>query len=106
MSFLRDLDGRSWIGIGTFTLTLLVLGLIAGVPDLRADEFFKTIATLIVGAYIKDVVGWAFSATQIGGELAKGNAEIVKQAAQTTADGAAQNIVNEERAHYTGNQPS
>lgn len=76
-------DARGWIGISVFGLTCAIIALIATVPDLRGDEFFKTIAALIVGAFIKDVVGWAYSATKGGGELADRNAQIVaKQAAK------------------------
>ncbi len=75
-------DARGWIGIAVFALTCVVLALLACVPSLRSDEFFKTIATLIVGAFIKDVVGWAYSATKGGGELAERNAQIVQKQAE------------------------
>lgn len=75
-------DSRGVIGAGVYALVLVVLGLMAWVPELRKDEFFKTIATLIVGAFIKDVVGWAYQATKGGGELAASNAAIVAQQTQ------------------------
>lgn len=78
-------DARGWIGIGVYVLTLVILALLAWEPALRGDEFFKTIATLIVGAFIKDVVGWAYSATKGGGELAEKNAAIVERHAITPA---------------------
>ena len=71
-------DARGWIGIGIFLLTMAVLALFAFIPDLRKDEFFQTIATLIVGAYIKDVVGWAYSATKSGSELAAANSRMIE----------------------------
>lgn len=74
-------DSRGWIGIGEFALTLIVLGMMAADKALLKDDFFKTIATLIIGAFIKDIVGWAYSATKSGGELAAGNAAIVAQQA-------------------------
>lgn len=77
MSRWRVPDARGWIGIGVYLLVVAVIALLALVPDLRSDEFFKTIATLIVGAFIKDVVAWAYSATKGGGELAASNAAIV-----------------------------
>lgn len=77
----RDLDARGLIGIGVYALVLLVLVLMWLSPALRNDEFFKTIATLIVGAFIKDVVGWAYQATKGGGELADKNAAIVAESA-------------------------
>lgn len=65
------------IGIGIYALVIMVFALMAWKPDLRSDEFFKTVSTLIVGAFIKDVVAWAYSATKGGGELASKNADIV-----------------------------
>lgn len=70
-------DSRGIIGIGIYALVIMVFALMAWKPDLRADEFFKTVSTLIVGAFIKDVVGWAFQATKGGGELAAQNAALV-----------------------------
>lgn len=70
-------DSRGIIGIGIYALVIMVFALMAWKPDLRADEFFKTVSTLIVGAFIKDVVGWAFQATKGGGELAERNAVLV-----------------------------
>lgn len=75
-------DGRGVIGAAVYLLVIIILILMAASPALRADEFFKTIATLIVGAFIKDVVGWAYSATKGGGELAERNARIVQKQAQ------------------------
>lgn len=75
------IDARGWIGIGAFALTVTVLAMVGFIPGLRTDDFFKTIATLIVGAYIKDVVTWAYSATKSGGELAERNAGIVESSA-------------------------
>lgn len=80
MTFPR-LDARGLIGVGVYILVLIVLALLAWRAELRSDEFFKTIATLIVGAFIKDVVGWAYSATQAGSELSRQNAAIVAQQA-------------------------
>ncbi len=74
-------DARGWIGIGEFALVLIVLAMIAGDKALLHDDFFKTIATLIIGAFIKDIVGWAYSATKSGSELAAGNQRIVEASA-------------------------
>jgi len=75
-------DARGFIGIGVFCLTVGVFAMTAAVPELRTNEYFKTLGTLVVGAFIKDVVGWAYSATKGGGELAERNAALVeKQAA-------------------------
>lgn len=75
-------DARGWIGIGVFLLTVMVFVMTAAVPALRENEYFKTLGTLVVGAFIKDVVSWAYAATKGGGELAEKNAAIVEQTAQ------------------------
>lgn len=75
-------DARGWIGIGIYSLTVMVLWMLAAFPDLRQDEFFKTICTLIVGTgFVNGVVSWAYSATKGGGELADRNASIVERKA-------------------------
>ncbi len=74
-------DARGVIGIGIYLLVLMVFALMAWKAELRQDEFFKTVSALIVGAFIKDVVAWAYSATKGGGELAERNAAIVEQKA-------------------------
>ncbi|WP_420142799.1 hypothetical protein [Sphingomonas sp.] len=74
-------DARGWIGIGVFLLTVMVFVMTAAIPELRDNEYFKTLGTLVVGAFIKDVVSWAYAATKGGGELAERNAAIVEQAA-------------------------
>lgn len=78
------IDARGWIGIGVYILTIGVLAMIVLFPSLRNDEFFKTLATLIVGAYIKDVVSWAYQATKGGGELAERNATLVEEQARAS----------------------
>ncbi|NYD88738.1 hypothetical protein [Sphingomonas melonis] len=79
-------DARGWIGIGVFVLTVMVLWMLAVFPDLRQDEFFKTIATLIIGTgFVNGVVSWAYSATKGGGEIADRNAAIVERHAETPA---------------------
>ncbi len=84
MSRPRWPDPREWIGIGVYLLVLVILALLAWKPELRQDEYFKTIGTLIVGAFIKDVVAWAYSATKGGGELADRNAQIVQRQAEAS----------------------
>lgn len=75
-------DARGWIGIGVFLLTVMVFVMTAAVPALRENEYFKTLGTLVVGAFIKDVVSWAYAATKGGGELAEQNAAIVQKQAK------------------------
>ena len=79
-------DARGAIGIGVYLLVMMVFALMAWKSELRQDEFFKTVSTLIVGAFIKDVVAWAYSATKGGGELAERNAAIVEQKAVETKE--------------------
>ena len=76
-------DSRGIIGAGVYVLVIMVFALMAWKPELRADEFFKSASTLIVAAFIKDVVGWAYQATNSGAELAASNAAIVAQQTQT-----------------------
>lgn len=73
-------DARGWIGLGAFVLTLVVLLMLAYVPGLRNDEFFQTIATVIVANNWISVVSWAYAATKGGGELAERNASIIEKA--------------------------
>lgn len=94
MSGFRWPDARGWIGIGTFVLTVAVLALLRSDGDLRESEFFKTIATLIVGAYIKDVVGWAYSATQVGGAIAASNARTLENQTNNNNDTSVTKDVN------------
>jgi hypothetical protein len=75
-------DARGWVGIGLFFLTCMVLWMLVAFPDLRRDEYFKTLATAIVlTGFINGVVSWAYSATKTGGELAQANADLVAKQA-------------------------
>lgn len=85
MTNVRWPDARGWIGIGVFLLTVMVFVMTATIPALRENEYFKTLGTLVVGAFIKDVVSWAYAATKGGGELAERNATIVEKQAATPA---------------------
>ena len=77
-------DARGWIGIGVYSLSIMVLWMYAAFPDLRADDHFKALMTLVVGTgFINGLVSWAYSATKSGGELADKNAAIVAQQADT-----------------------
>jgi hypothetical protein len=79
-------DARGWVGLSVFVLTVMVLWMVAAFPELRHDEFFKVLATAIVlTGYVGGPVGWAYSATKQGGELAERNASIVEQSATAAA---------------------
>ena len=83
-------DARGWIGISVFVLTVMVLWMVAIFPELRKDEFFKVLATAIVlTGFIQGVVGWAYTATKQGGDMAERNMAVVEQVTQTTANNAA-----------------
>lgn len=73
-------DARGWVSIASLFLVLLILVMIWTDKDLLKDDFFKTLATLIVGTgWINGPVGWAFQATKSGGELAERNANLVQK---------------------------
>ena len=73
-------DARGWIGIGIYSLCIMVLWMYAAYPDLRNDDHFKALMTLIVGTgFINGVVSWAYAATKGGGELAEQNATIIRK---------------------------
>jgi len=79
-------DARGWIGVGVFTLSIMVLWMYAAFPDLRTDDHFKALMTLIVGTgFINAVVSWAYAATKGGGELADKNAALVEKQSQAPA---------------------
>jgi hypothetical protein len=75
----KPADARGWIGLGSYILVLLVLGLMWSDKSLLRDDFFKVIATaIILTGWNQGPVGWAYQATKGGGELADKNADIVK----------------------------
>lgn len=79
----QRIDARGWVGIGVYLMAVMVMWMLAAFPELRQDEFFKTIATLIIGtAFVNGVVSWAYAATKGGGELADQNAAIVRRQAE------------------------
>lgn len=81
-------DARGWIGIGVFALSVMLLWMMKD-PELRGDEFFQTIATVIIANGLMAVISWAYAATKGGGELAEKNAAIVAESATATVTAAA-----------------
>lgn len=74
-------DARGWIGLGIYLLVLLLLAMMWTDKALLKDDFFKTIATLIIGTgFINGPVGWAYQATKGGGEAAESTARIAEAA--------------------------
>jgi hypothetical protein len=80
MRIVERIDARGWIGIASFALTVMVLWMLAAFPDLRTDEFFKFIATaVVISGFVQGPIGWAFQATQQGGDLAAKASQLVEQ---------------------------
>ena len=85
-TLVKALDGRGWIGLASFGLTAFIISLLAGDPDLRKDDFFQSIAVLVIGTgWIAGPVAWAYAATQNGGALATRNADVVERIAEKAA---------------------
>jgi cbb3-type cytochrome oxidase subunit 3 len=74
-------DARSFIGIGVFALTVMILWMMKEDSNLRGDEFFQTIATVIIANGLMAVIAWAYAATKGGGEQAAKNAVIAEKLA-------------------------
>jgi hypothetical protein len=77
-------DARGWVGIGVFGISVMLLWMMKEDKALREDEFFQTIATVIISNGLMAVVAWAYAATKGGGELADKNAAIVAESATAT----------------------
>lgn len=77
-------NARDWIGIGTFIMAVMILWMMKEDKSLREDEFFKVIATLIIGTgFINGIVGWAYGSTKTSGDIAESNARIVESVSPT-----------------------
>lgn len=96
------MDARGWIGLGCYSLVLLVLAMICfSNKELLNNDFFKVLATAIVlTGWNNGPVGWAYQATKSGTEAATSSARIAEAAAglepptppapQTAVDAASQ----------------
>lgn len=84
-------DARGWIGIGSYSLVVLVFILVYADRTLLSNDFFKTIATaIILTGWNGGPLSWAYAATQSGGEMAARNQALVEQQAKASppiADG-------------------
>lgn len=74
-------DARGYIAIASFALCVMVIWIMKEDATVREDEFFQTIATILVANGWMSVVAWAFQATKSGGELAEKNQQIVDRVA-------------------------
>ena len=77
-------DARDWIGVGSFFLAVLLFVMMWADPTLRKDEFFKTIATLVIGNGFLSVVSWAYGSTKQGNDTAAKLAETAAEPKEVT----------------------
>lgn len=80
-------NARDWVGIASLLLTIGLLVMMWVDHDLLKDDFFKTIATLIIGTgWINSVVSWAYGSTKSGSEIAERNSLTVEKQLDTTSE--------------------
>ena len=78
----KPMDARGWIGLGCYSLTIILLVMIWVDRTLLRDDFFKVIATaIILTGWNNGPVGWAYQSTKTGSEAAESSARIAEQAA-------------------------
>lgn len=78
-------DARGWIGLGCYSLVLVILMMVARDKSLLRNDAFLILATaIVVTGWVNGPVGWAYQATKGGGELAETNAGIVKRQAEAS----------------------
>ncbi len=78
-------DRGGWYAVALFAQTIFILCLMVGVPDLRKDEFFKSLANAII------ITGWiGFAVGQAKGEKERDNTskalDLAKGAAPSSTD--------------------
>lgn len=79
IQFVKPADARGWIGIGCYLLVVFIFLMMWTDKALLKDDFFKVLATAIVlTGWNQGPVGWAYQATQGGGEAARSNAKIAE----------------------------
>lgn len=79
-------DARGYIALASFFLAIMVIWIMKEDARVREDEFFQTIATILIANGWMSVVNWAYAATKGGGELAERNANIVQETATTAGN--------------------
>ena len=78
----RSPDARGWIGLGCYTLTILVLIMIWADRALLDSDAFLILATaLVITGWNGGPVGWAYQATKNGQEQAESSARIAESVA-------------------------
>lgn len=82
IKIVKPTDARGWIGFGCFVLVLVILAMIALMPQLLENDAFLILATaIVVTGWVNGPVGWAYQATKGGGEAAESSARIAEKAA-------------------------
>lgn len=82
MRSLQTTDPRNWIGLGCYSLVLIILGMIAWDRQLLDSDAFLILATaIVITGWNGGPVGWAYQATKSGGEQAESTARIAETAA-------------------------
>lgn len=85
ITVVRPHDARGWIALGCFVLVLVVLAMIVFKTSLLESDAFLILATaIVITGWVQGPVGWAYQATKSGGELAEGNADILKKQAEAS----------------------
>jgi len=85
IKIVAPLDARGWIGLGCFTLTLVIFALIKFDKALLHEDAFLILATaVVITGWVNGPVGWAYQATKSGGELADRNADILQKQAEAS----------------------
>lgn len=65
-------DGRGLVGASTVGLTVMVLWMYVSFPEIRGDDFFKGIATLICGTgFINSVVPFFYGQNRASEDAAR-----------------------------------
>jgi hypothetical protein len=81
------MDARGWIGLGCWTLTVLILGMILFERSLLDSDAFLILATaIVITGWVQGPVSWAYAATKQGGELAEQNSVMLQQQQPSHAD--------------------
>ena len=79
-------DARGWIGLGAYSLVVLIIVLVWVDRTLLHNDFFKVIATaIILTGWNGGPLSWAYAATKSGGELAERNAAQLEKQAESGA---------------------
>lgn len=83
INIVKPSDARGWVGLGCYSLVLVVLGMIIVKPSLLDNDAFLILATaIVITGWVNGPVGWAYQATKGGGEMAESSARIAEAASR------------------------